>query len=247
MKMPTEKRTAFTLIELLVVIAIIAILAALLFPALSQAKERAKRVACASNLRQFAQACHMYANDYNFKLPRNQHGNWPWDLDRSITDLLTQNGAQRHILYCPSFKQQDCDELWNFNPNFRVIGYVHTFPGAAGLNATNYNTNTITTSMTVFDPTTRQNLTITFSPSDRVMLADATISQPGQNNPAQRYTYTYVGISGGWSDKHDTAHLTPGKKPTGGNIAMLDGGVRWRKFAEMLPRTAAPNVPVFWW
>lgn len=63
------KKIGFTLIELLVVIAIIAVLAAILFPVLSNAKEKARQVKCLDNLKQLATGVCLYTDDNSGRLP----------------------------------------------------------------------------------------------------------------------------------------------------------------------------------
>lgn len=72
MKTEQKNHWHFTLIELLIVIAIIAILASMLLPALRSAREKAKEIACASNLKQLGTSSFMYSGDYVNHLPTTE-------------------------------------------------------------------------------------------------------------------------------------------------------------------------------
>ncbi len=86
---------AFTLIELLVVIAIIAILVALLLPALSNAKESAKRTVCISNLRQSGLALRFYGEQFGgYPHQRNPLTGYPYLNGETVWTPLTHYVAR---------------------------------------------------------------------------------------------------------------------------------------------------------
>lgn len=106
---PLAAARAFTLIELLVVIAIISILAAILFPVFAKAREKARQISCASNLKQLALAWQMYAQDYDEVacLSYYQGGAKNWDFSfvggKTEPGFLAPYANDGRIFACPDF------------------------------------------------------------------------------------------------------------------------------------------------
>jgi prepilin-type N-terminal cleavage/methylation domain-containing protein/prepilin-type processing-associated H-X9-DG protein len=144
MRLPFIRRgtlRAFTLIELLVVIAIIAILAAILFPVFAQARDAARKTACASNLKQVGTAWTMYVQDYDEKIGkannpagaqdcptmggRSQFGGWEGNI-------LAPYIKNTQVFKCPSSSGNSVNRDGSGNPctatcNYFVASYAYNY------------------------------------------------------------------------------------------------------------------------
>jgi prepilin-type N-terminal cleavage/methylation domain-containing protein/prepilin-type processing-associated H-X9-DG protein len=115
-------RHGFTLIELLVVISVITLLMGLSVPALSRAREQAKRTTCLSNVRQLRVALQLYVDSHEGRVP-------PRDYDAGAVwiDRLESCYRDRKLLRCPS-DPRGTDRSYLLN-GFIDYFAVHSFNG----------------------------------------------------------------------------------------------------------------------
>jgi prepilin-type processing-associated H-X9-DG protein/prepilin-type N-terminal cleavage/methylation domain-containing protein len=117
-------RLLFTLIELLVVIAIIAILAAMLLPALSKARNKARTISCLNNMKQMGFAVTTYGDTYEDYYPfyyKTSTGaiHYPWP------NLLNTAEMTPSVLACPAWAAIDGDETSIRLSKFTLPADVH--------------------------------------------------------------------------------------------------------------------------
>jgi prepilin-type N-terminal cleavage/methylation domain-containing protein/prepilin-type processing-associated H-X9-DG protein len=219
MMMKQKHQTGFTLVELLVVIAIIGVLVAVLLPAMSRAREAARRIVCATQLRQIGTGITMYADDNTGALPPFPPGAKALDAVAGVfRKAADKYGLPRDTFYCPS--RADCTEekreqLWNGNVDWSSnVGLQgEAYPAYMNL-------------MNVVNPDPGPDLSPKRLPPrgenpDLALFGDLLIAD---------VSYVYFLINHAPSSFVTRRYVT--YEPSGGNMLWVDTHVTWRRWPD---------------
>lgn len=215
--------------------AIIGILVALLLPALAGAKERARRANCQSNVRQFALAVHLYADENQQRVmsgapnppirPNDDH--LPVLSDATSNAIVRYSGTGR-MAHCPSFGDFFTRQQPLRNAEEKAYGYI------IGYNYHGGHTNTPWPAYTGYSATWVSPQKLTDDPG-LVLVSDMNDWSPGYGQSYAPHGKGGPVLIGGSDFANPGAHgaSSPEIGARGGNVGLLDGSVAWREIKRM--------------